>query len=253
VGTRRPTVNRKGTPFGLPGWFDELVDLKANIRQVQRRAEHELSHRAHQTTMRDIVASTNNFGDVTWLGYPIWQNVLDLWVLQEAISEIKPSLVLETGTNRGGSALFYSHLMGLLGIEPRVVTVDVERLHDLDVPGVEFVIGDSVGGPVLDRMRAAAESVSGPVLVVLDSNHASDHVYAEMSAYSEFVTPNSLMLVQDGAIDTLRAFAVDRPGPLDAIQRWLPHHPEFQIETRWDERFILTHHPRGWLRRKSGP
>jgi cephalosporin hydroxylase len=70
-----------------------------------------------------------------------------------------------------------------------------------------------------------------------------------MNAYSDFVTPGSLMLVQDGAIDTLPAFASDRPGPLEAIRRWLPEHPEFQIETKWDGRFILTHHPRGWLRR----
>jgi cephalosporin hydroxylase len=226
------------------------VHLKATIRRMRQRAEHELAHRAHQLTMRDIVAKTNNFGDVTWLGYPIWQNVLDLWVLQEAISEIRPALILETGTNRGGSALFYCHVMRLLGIEPRVVTVDVERLHDLDVSGVDFVLGDSVSAPVLDRVSAAAENADGPVLVVLDSNHASGHVNAEMSAYSDFVTPRSLMLVQDGAIDTLPAFASDRPGPLEAIRRWLPDHPEFQIETKWDGRFILTHHPRGWLRRR---
>jgi cephalosporin hydroxylase len=84
---------------------------------MRQRAEDEVARRAHQATIRDIVAKTRNFGDVTWLGYPIWQNVLDLWALQEAISEIRPAVVLETGTNRGGSALFYGHLMRLLGID----------------------------------------------------------------------------------------------------------------------------------------
>jgi cephalosporin hydroxylase len=200
--------------------------------------------------MQDIVRKTNNFGDVTWLGYPIWQNVLDLWAVQEAMSEIRPALVLETGTNRGGSALFYSGIMRLLDIEPRVVTVDVERLHDLDIPGVDFLIGNSVSAPILDRMRAAADSAGGSVLVVLDSDHASEHVYAEMEAYAGFVTSNSLMLVQDGVIDTHPAFATDRPGPLEAIRRWLPEHPEFRLSDRWDRRFVLTHHPGGWLRRQ---
>jgi len=29
-----------------------------------------------------LVRHTENFGNVTWLGQPIWQNVLDLWVIQ---------------------------------------------------------------------------------------------------------------------------------------------------------------------------
>ena len=52
------------------------------------------------------------------MGVPIWQNVLDLWTIQETISELKPALLIETGTNRGGSALFYAHLMDLLGHGP---------------------------------------------------------------------------------------------------------------------------------------
>src|SRR5581483_7806216 len=104
--------------------------------------------------MRELVGVTDNFGDVTWLGYPIWQNVLDVWNIQEAIHEIRPALILETGTNRGGSAMFYAHLFDLLGAG-RVVTVDVERLHDLEHPRIEFIVGSSVGDEALSRMKAA--------------------------------------------------------------------------------------------------
>ena len=31
-----------------------------------------------------------------------WQNVFDLWVMQETIAEHKPALLIECGTNRGG-------------------------------------------------------------------------------------------------------------------------------------------------------
>ena len=60
----------------------------------------------HRLFFEELVQKTNNFGDVTWLGNPIWQNVLDLWTLQEAMAQIRPSVVLETGTNRGGSPCF---------------------------------------------------------------------------------------------------------------------------------------------------
>ena len=66
----------------------------------------------------DLIAKTGNFATTSWLGTPIWQNVLDLWTIQETIAELRPGLLIETGTNRGGSALFYAHLMDLLGARP---------------------------------------------------------------------------------------------------------------------------------------
>ena len=50
--------------------------------------------------------------------------MLDLWTIQETISEVRPALLIETGTHRGGSALFYAQLMDLLGTG-RVLTIDI--------------------------------------------------------------------------------------------------------------------------------
>src|SRR3954471_14581713 len=63
----------------------------------------------------DLIAETNNFASTSWLNVPIWQNVLDLWTIQESIAEIRPGLLIETGTHHGGSALFYANLMDLMG------------------------------------------------------------------------------------------------------------------------------------------
>jgi hypothetical protein len=49
---------------------------------------------------------------------------------------VQPALVIECGTNRGGSALFYAHLFDLLG-KGRVLTIDVESMHQLShAPGI---------------------------------------------------------------------------------------------------------------------
>ena len=66
-------------------------------------------------SLQDLINRTGNFGSTRWLGTPIWQNVLDLWTIQEAIAEIRPKLLIEVGTHKGGSALFYANLMDLLG------------------------------------------------------------------------------------------------------------------------------------------
>ena len=90
---------------------------------------------------RDLIVVTDNFSNVNWLGHPVWQNVLDLWTIQEAISEVQPDLLLETGTNRGGSALFYAHLFDLMD-KGRVITCDIERMPTVSHPRITFLEAD---------------------------------------------------------------------------------------------------------------
>jgi cephalosporin hydroxylase len=204
----------------------------------------------HRRFAIDLIRHTDNFEGVKWLGHPIWQNVLDLWALQEAIAEIRPALLIETGTNRGGSALFYAHLFDLLN-HGRVVSVDVARWHSLEHERVEFLIGSSVDPQILEVVRERAQEADGPVMVVLDSDHSQAHVLAELRAFAPLVTPDSLILVQDGVIDVLTMFATTRPGPLKAIEAFLAEDGRFEVDPRFDRRFLVTHHPSGWLRRRA--
>jgi cephalosporin hydroxylase len=199
---------------------------------------------------QDLIVKTGNFADTTWVGQPIWQNVLDLWTIQEAISEVKPALLIETGTNRGGSALFYAHLMDLLGTG-RIVTIDILELHELEHPRIDFLIGSSTDDDIVAQVREAAAAADGPVMVILDGLHDRDHVAKELEIYGPLVTPGSLLLSQDGIIDQLGMFADSRPGPLPANQDFLERHPEFEYDAERTERFLLTHHPLGWMRRRA--
>jgi cephalosporin hydroxylase len=198
----------------------------------------------------DLIAKTGNFATTSWLGTPIWQNVLDLWTIQETISEVKPALLIETGTNRGGSALFYAHLMDLLG-SGRIVTIDIVELHELQHPRIEFLIGSSTDDAIVEKVRAAAAEADGPVMVILDGLHDRDHVAKELELYGPLVTPGSYLLSQDGIIDELTMFSDSRPGPLPANRDFLARHPEFEHDSERNERFLLTHHPLGWLRRRT--
>lgn len=195
-----------------------------------------------------LIRKTSNFADVKWLGKPVWQNVLDLWVIQETIVEIGPALLIESGTNRGGSAYFYASLFDLMGAGD-VLTFDVRRMHDLSHPRIEFAIGSSLEPQMMQKAKRRAELVKGPVMVILDSDHSEEHVFQEMEAYAPLVSPASFMLVQDGVIDTLGMLRGDRPGPLPAIRRFLNRHPEFEVDEGRGNRFLITHHPLGWLRR----
>jgi cephalosporin hydroxylase len=59
------------------------------------------------------------------------------------------------------------------------------------------------------------------------------------------------LLSQDGVIDQLSMFTDSRPGPLPANRDFLQRHPEFEHDRERNERFIISHHPMGWIRRRS--
>jgi cephalosporin hydroxylase len=47
---------------------------------------------------------------VTWLGVPVLKYPTDLLVYEEMIYEVKPDVILDIGTARGGSALYFATL-----------------------------------------------------------------------------------------------------------------------------------------------
>jgi cephalosporin hydroxylase len=132
-----------------------------------------------------------------------------------------------------------------------IITVDVEKLHSLSHPRITYLIGGSTTSDIVGTIQQRVAKCSGPVMVILDSDHSEGHVRDELTSYAPMVTPGSYCLVQDGVIDALPLFRGARPGPLPAIEWFLKNHPEFEIDKERTERFLITHHPKGWLKRKQ--
>lgn len=221
------------------------MGLRLGLRAWRRVVSAPISRLYHY----DLIFRTGNFRSLTWLGVPIWQNQVDLWTIQETISEIRPGLLIETGTDFGGSARFYGDLMTLLGFG-RVITIDIAEPDELDHPLVEFLHGSSTDPEILAKVREAVDETDGPVMVILDGNHSEAHVAEELELYGPLVTPGSVLLSQDGIIDQMRLFRDSRPGPLGANAAFLERHPEFEFDAERNGRFGLTQHPLGWMRRR---
>src|SRR5258705_10459784 len=61
-----------------------------------------------------------------WMNVPCEKCPLDLWVYQEIISEIRPALIIETGTRFGGSALFMAHILDIIG-KGEILTIETDN------------------------------------------------------------------------------------------------------------------------------
>jgi cephalosporin hydroxylase len=183
-----------------------------------------------------------------WLGVQLFKLPNDLWVYQEIMHELQPALVVETGTFRGGSALYMASIMDLLG-HGNVVTVELNERDNLpEHPRIEYLVGSSTAPEIVERIRARAADADGPVLVVLDSYHGRDHVIGELEAYHSLVTPGSYLIVEDTAHNGHPIKKGWGPGPWEAVEVFLAEHPEF-VPDRARERYLHTSDPRGFLRR----
>jgi cephalosporin hydroxylase len=181
-----------------------------------------------------------------WLGAQALKNPLDLWVYQEIMVETRPELVVETGTYRGGSALFLASMCDLLGVG-EVVSVDVEPVRDdyPEHPRITYLGGRSSTNPeVVDEVRERAAGRS--LLLILDSDHSQAHVEAELDAYAPLVPVGCYVVVEDSNIGRIRKDLM--PGPFEAIEAFLTRSDAFEID-REREKFLITFNPSGYLRR----
>ena len=222
-----------------------MRNLPRGIRGISYRIGKRLD-RAAVSRAHDVLYLSNAWTDATWLGAQALKNPLDLWVYQEIMSELRPELVVETGTYRGGSAFFLASMCDLLhGGE--VVSIDIEPVRD-DYPAHERItyLGgrSSTDADVLAAVRARAEGKR--TLVILDSDHSQAHVEAELAEYAPLVPVGGYVIVEDSNIGQIRKDLL--PGPLEAIQAFLARTDAFVVD-RGREKFLVTFNPSGYLRR----
>jgi len=195
------------------------------------------------------------FAKVRYFGYETAKSVSDLWNYQEIITGLKPTLIVETGTHAGGSALYFSHLLKSLGGHRHLLSIDIS--HDrlvpdlLHLPGVEFMLSNSHSTHVSQRIQALQKEFFGPMFVILDSDHNKKHVLAEMIMLREVMRTDDYLIVEDSNINGHPVLPGWGLGPFEAIQEYEEMYPhDYRHDEERERKFGFTFAVRGFLIRK---
>jgi cephalosporin hydroxylase len=189
-----------------------------------------------------------------YMGIETMKFPTDMWSMQEILFETKPDVLIETGTWKGGSALYYAHIMDAIG-KGSVLTIDNDKKENLPKhERIFYLEGDCLS----DKVFKAVEGSIGwneNVMVDLDSSHDKDHVLKEMELYGPLVTDGNYMVVEDGILGHPvnmkdRNGKLMFPGPYEAINEFLSCHPEFKAD-RDREKFQVIQNVKGYLRKKG--
>lgn len=195
----------------------------------------------------------NTWETTTFKGVKVLKNPMDLWMYHELIWRVRPNLIVETGTAHGGSALYLAHQLDMLGSDHKGHLISID-IHGRELypnrpphPRLTYVKGSSAEPALIDTIFRSV-SHDDKIMVILDSDHRRDHVLMELKLLAPFVTRGSYLIVEDTNINGRPVVPIHGAGPAEALEAWLPEHPEFVPDPSC-ERLHLTFNPGGYLRK----
>jgi cephalosporin hydroxylase len=196
-----------------------------------------------------------------WLGVNIQKNPLDLMILQEIIFDKRPDNIIECGTAYGGSAYFMATMMDLMNINGTIITIENEIYPtparakrdlmkiDEEIVSVDYDVYQSPIHPKIryihsDCLSSDLPKLKGKTMLILDCDHSADHVFKELAKFSDLVTLNQYIIVED-------TDAPDKKnGPSDSVDRFLKKNKNFIVD-KSREKFGLSSNPGGYLLKVS--
>ena len=191
----------------------------------------------------------------------------DLRVYEHLLWQSRANVVIEIGTQYGGSALWFRDRLFAMrryfaGPEPHVISLDVDNEAAVENLGradrkyretITLLKGD-VSDPGLAQQVRRRLPRKARCLVTEDSAHIFATTEAALVNYSDFVPVGGYFVVEDGCvdIDTMRPTDDWPRGVRPALDQWLATKQGSHFRSRRDlEMYGVTCHPRGFLQRES--
>jgi cephalosporin hydroxylase len=198
-----------------------------------------------------------------WLGVPIIRLPDDIVVFQELVFQVNPKVILEVGIARGGSVIFSSSLVELMGNNGRVIGIDIDiRSHNLQRIKAHKMYKniDLIEGNILDvnTLASLKECLRGSKvdILVLDSNHTHEHVLRELYLLSDLVNVGGYIVLPDTVIEDFPKgyYSENRPwdvgnNPKTALTEFMENNDKFQTDIVFSSKAALSESPNGYIKK----
>jgi len=187
----------------------------------------------------------------SYKGIPTLKNPFDWALYPKLIWQIRPSTIIEIGSNRGGSALWLADTLRNFGIAGHVHSIDLNRVSDVEAPGVTFHQGDARNlAPTLTR--AFMERLARPLLVIEDADHQAVTSLAVLEFFDAWLKPGEYIVIEDGIVTDMGQSKLYGGGPCAAIRQFLEKHSQdYVVDTQFCDWYgrNVTWNVNGFLRR----
>jgi cephalosporin hydroxylase len=232
------------------------MDMVNEFKEERRKAIDEMSKdEALKKKSLDWMIHADKYKysyNFSWLGRPIIKYPNDMVLMQEAIWDIKPDLIIETGIAHGGSLIFSASMLELIGGEGEVVGIDIDiRAHNRKeiekhpmFKRITMIEASSVSDETLAKVKAIASKKK--VMIFLDSLHTHEHALKELELYSPLVSVGSYIVLPDTFIEFFpKGYFHNRPwdvgnNPATAIKAFLAKNKNFVLDNERDKKLMIS-------------
>lgn len=184
---------------------------------------------------------------ITYRGVKAIKCPFDYVIYQMLLFEIKPDLVIEIGSNKGGGALYIADIMNNIG-KGEVHAIDIVDDFDLLVKKHPRIKTYTQGYENYDLSNANGYD---NILIIEDASHMYNDSLRCLNKFSPCVSIGSYYIVEDGIIDHLKMKKIYNGGPVRAIEEFMKTSEKFIIDLKWCNMFgkNATFNVNGYLKR----
>lgn len=184
---------------------------------------------------------------VTYKGVPCIKCPFDYVIYQMIIQEVQPDLIIEVGTNIGGSTLYLADLLALQG-NGVIHSIDIKDECPQVVKDHARITLFKQGWEKYDMSLTAGFS---RILIIEDASHEYLNTLLAIQKFAHLVSKDSYLIVEDGIINDLGLKKEYNGGPVKAIEEFLVSNPDFVIDPKWVDFFgkSATFNTKGYLKR----
>ncbi len=179
--------------------------LSRSLRQPFNRlyARRRLrQYHSRERSLEEVVDWAMHFGGYGYMTVQTLQIPSEITQLAKAVQAIKPKIIVEIGTARGGTLLIWSYLAS-----QRVITCDLNDMHRqkplfsrFSPPGsqcqITLLSGNSHDAAFKARLAHELNGEKADFMFI-DGDHTESGVEADYNDYKEFVRPGGLIAFHD--------------------------------------------------------
>lgn len=128
----------------------------------------------------------------------------DMFIYPDIIYQTKPEVILEIGTQRGISAIYFSDLLKDIG--GRVLTVDINSpgdkiLSEFAENNISFINGNINDTKTIELILEFCNGKK--CLIIDDGSHNQDDVYSAFKSLNHLIPNNGLYIIEDGMTNSI--------------------------------------------------
>jgi cephalosporin hydroxylase len=196
----------------------------------------------------DVNTVSKGHHNVTYRGIKTIKCPFDYVLYQMMIFDLKPDLIIEIGTNHGGSSLYMADMLDIIG-EGVIHTIDIKEYDMSPLVSHNPRIKRFLGGYKNYDINLTKDFKR--IMVIDDGSHTYEDVKLSIDKFKDVVSVGSYLIVEDGALDKVGLGPEYNGGPNRSIFEFLENNSNYVIDENLCNFFgtNATFNTNGYLKR----